>query len=89
VVFTPLLLPLALAQGVDPVHFGLVMTVGLAIGMFTPPFGLNLFVSQSLFGVSAGTLARAVTPFIVLNAAVLLIVAFFLALSLWLPGLFG
>ena len=88
-VFTPLLLPLAVAQGVDPIHFGLVMTVGLAIGMFTPPFGLNLFVSQSIFGVSAGTLARSIIPFAAINIALLMLIAFVPILSLWLPQLVG
>ena len=48
-VLTPLLAPIAVAIGVDLIHFGIIMTVNLAIGMFTPPFGLNIFVSQALF----------------------------------------
>ncbi|MGP4110599.1 TRAP transporter large permease [Streptomyces sp. 4N509B] len=85
VIFTPLLLPAARAQEIDPVHFGLVMTVAVAIGMFTPPFGLNLFVSQSMFKVSSGLLARAVMPFVALNVLVLVLVAYVPDLSLWLP----
>ncbi len=42
---------------VDPVHFGLIVTVNLAIGMFLPPFGLNLFASNTLFGAAAGSLS--------------------------------
>src|SRR5690606_35009533 len=47
---TPLLLPVIVAIGVDPIHFGMIITVNLAIGLFTPPMGMNLFVLQSMFG---------------------------------------
>ena len=50
-VLTPLLLPIALAIGVDPIHFGIIVTVNLSIGTFTPPFGINIFVAQSIFDV--------------------------------------
>ena len=45
-VLTPLFMPLVKTLGIDPIHFGIVMTVNIAIGMFTPPFGLNIFVAQ-------------------------------------------
>ena len=47
-VLTPLFMPLVKSVGIDPIHFGIVMTANIAIGMFTPPFGLNLFVAQSV-----------------------------------------
>ena len=46
IVLTPLFIPIVKSLGIDPIHFGIVMTVNIAIGMFTPPFGLNLFVAQ-------------------------------------------
>ena len=52
-VLTPLLAPIAMAMGVDLIHFGIIMTVNLAMGMFTPPFGLNIFVTQALFKAPA------------------------------------
>ena len=52
VILIPLLFPVARAAGVDPVHFGIIVTLNLAIGMYTPPFGLNLFVSGGLFQAS-------------------------------------
>ncbi len=55
-VFAPLLVPIAVSLGIDPIHFGIVMTVNLAIGMFTPPFGLNIFVAQSVTGLPAHVL---------------------------------
>ena len=48
-VLAPILKPVVIAAGIDPVHFGIIMTVNVSIGMFTPPFGLNIFVTQALF----------------------------------------
>ncbi len=72
--------------GIDPVHFGIVMTVNLSIGMFTPPFGLNLFVMQSLFGVPTGDLYRGVMPFIAVQVSALAVITYVPALSLMLLG---
>ena len=56
---TPLLTPIAYAAGVDPIHFGIIVTVNLAIGMFMPPFGLNLFAAQrAVQDAAAGALSR-------------------------------
>ncbi|MDI6024779.1 TRAP transporter large permease [Corticibacterium sp. UT-5YL-CI-8] len=81
-VFAPLLVPMAIALGIDPVHFGIVMTVNLAIGMFTPPFGLNIFVAQSVTGLPAHSLYRGVAPFVVVLVLALLIITYVPALSL-------
>lgn len=83
-VLTPLLLPIVLHAGVDPIHFGIVMTVNLSIGMFTPPFGLNLFVMQSLFDVPTGDLYRGVLPFICVQVAALAVITYVPAISLLL-----
>src|SRR6476620_11521350 len=56
IVLTPLFMPLVRTLGIDPIHFGIVMTVNIAIGMFTPPFGLNIFVAQSVLGVPLDTI---------------------------------
>ena len=53
-ILTPLLLPIVVAVGVDPIHFGIIMAVNLSIGMYTPPFGLNLFASQAVFEAPLG-----------------------------------
>ncbi len=53
-ILTPLLLPLVQAVGVSPIHFGIIMAVNLSIGMYTPPFGLNLFASQAVFETPLG-----------------------------------
>ena len=79
---TPLLMPLVKALGIDPIHFGIIMTVNLAIGMFTPPFGLNMFVAQSVLGVPLETIYRGVLPFVVVQIIALLIITYWPALSL-------
>ena len=62
---TPLLVPLVKALGIDTVHFGIVVTVNLAIGLFHPPFGINIFVAQSVLGLKLETIYRGIVPFIV------------------------
>ena len=83
-VLTPLLVPIAKAAGIDPVHFGIIVTVNLSIGMFTPPFGLNLFVSQSLFQAPLGRIVRGVMPFLAIQLAALLVITYVPWLSLFL-----
>lgn len=83
-VFAPLLAPIAISLGIDPIHFGIVMTINLAIGMFTPPFGLNIFVAQSVTVLPAHTLYRGVAPFVVVLVLALLIITYVPALSLTL-----
>lgn len=73
---TPLLLPLITAIGVDPIHFGMIVTVNLAIGLFTPPMGINLFVLQSLFGTRLSVAFRGAMPFLGLYLVALLLVTF-------------
>ncbi|MEX0871203.1 MAG: TRAP transporter large permease, partial [Aquisalimonadaceae bacterium] len=76
VVLVPLLLPVAVAVGVDVIHFGIIMTVNLAIGMFTPPFGLNLFVSTSIFNVPVVRVVRGVIPFVFVYLAALMLITY-------------
>lgn len=83
-VLAPLLVPMAISLGIDPIHFGIVMTVNLAIGMFTPPFGLNIFVAQSVLGVRAGDIYRGVLPFVAVQILALAVIALWPSLSLWL-----
>jgi C4-dicarboxylate transporter, DctM subunit len=84
IVLTPLFMPLVKALGIDPIHFGIVMTVNIAIGMFTPPFGLNIFVAQSVLGVPLDTIYRGVLPFAVVQITALLIITYWPGLSLYL-----
>jgi len=81
-VLTPLLMPLVKAAGIDPVHFGIVITTNLAIGMFHPPFGLNIFVAQSLFKFPLEVIYRGIVPFIFLYLAALVLITYIPWLSL-------
>lgn len=88
-VLTPLLAPIAAAIGVDLVHFGVIMTVNLAIGMFTPPFGLNIFVAQALFKAPLKSIYPGLVPFIFINIIALVIVTYVPELSLYLTKFAG
>ncbi|MGE3745743.1 MAG: TRAP transporter large permease [Sphingomonadaceae bacterium] len=83
-ILTPLLVPVVKPLGVDLVHFGIVMTVNLSIGMFTPPFGLNIFVSQSLFKVPLSSIYPGLVPFLVLQIAALVAITYIPEMSLFL-----
>jgi C4-dicarboxylate transporter DctM subunit len=85
--FTPLLWPIAQHAGVDLIHFGIIFTVNLAIGMFSPPFGLNIFVSCSIFKVPSGRIVSGLMPFFVAYLFALAIITYVPALSLTLPNL--
>ncbi|HWI39383.1 MAG TPA: TRAP transporter large permease [Burkholderiales bacterium] len=83
-ILAPLLVPLARAAGVDLIHFGIIVTVNLAIGMFTPPFGLNLFVSQAMFKAPMALIVRGLVPFLALQLTALGLITFVPEISLYL-----
>ena len=85
-IFAPLLAPIAKGAGIDPVHFGIIMTANLEIGYLTPPVGLNLIVAMAAFRESFGFICRAVIPFIVIMLGWLVIVCFWPPLTLYLVG---
>jgi C4-dicarboxylate transporter, DctM subunit len=86
-VLTPLLAPLAIAIGVDPIHFGVIMVMNLSIGTFTPPFGINLFVGQAVFRLPLSVIYPGVLEFIVAAIAALLVVTYVPYISLAIPRL--
>ncbi|GGG87641.1 hypothetical protein GCM10011415_42790 [Salipiger pallidus] len=81
-IFTPILLPIATTFGFDPVHFGVIMVVNLAMGMFTPPVGLNLFIASGIARIGVPQIARGVIPFVLILLVDLLIISFLPWLSL-------
>ena len=85
-ILTPLLLPLVQAAGVHPIHFGIIMAVNLSIGMYTPPFGLNLFASQAIFKHPLGSLYRGVVPFVLINFITLMVISYVPVISMGLVG---
>jgi len=79
---SPLLVPMVKAVGIDTVHFGIVVTVNLAIGLFHPPFGINIFVAQSVLGLELGTIYRGIIPFVVIYLAALVMITYIPEVSL-------
>jgi len=86
-ILTPILLPVVLGIGVDPIHFGMIMLVNLGIGLITPPVGAVLFVGAAVGKVSIEKTVKALLPFYGVLFLVLIAVTYIPALSLWLPGL--
>jgi C4-dicarboxylate transporter DctM subunit len=87
IIMTPILLPVATALGVDPIVFGVILTVNLAIGFCTPPLGVNLFVASSISKVSIESLSRSILPFFVGMLILLMLITYVPAISLALPSL--
>ncbi|MDH4181037.1 MAG: TRAP transporter large permease [Betaproteobacteria bacterium] len=85
---TPILLPVMKTFGVDPVHFGMIMIVNLAIGLITPPVGPTLFVGCAIGQVSMEEVSRELWPFYAAMCTALLIITYVPALSLWIPGMY-
>jgi C4-dicarboxylate transporter DctM subunit len=87
IIMTPILLPVATALGVDPIVFGVILTVNLAIGFCTPPLGVNLFVASSISGVSIERLSMSILPFFAGMILLLMLITYVPAISLALPSL--
>ena len=83
-IVTPILLPIMESIGVDPIHFGIIMVVNLAIGFVTPPIGVNLFVASSLSDIPVMNIAKKALPFIIYFLVALLLITFIPAISLTL-----
>ena len=86
-IMVPLLLPIATALGVDPVHFGILLIVNMEIGMITPPVGLNLFVASGLTGMNLKDVIVACLPWTLTLFIGLVLVTYIPEISLWLPRL--
>jgi C4-dicarboxylate transporter DctM subunit len=85
-ILTPLLLPVVEAAGVNALHFGIIMAVNLSIGLYLPPFGLNLFAARAIFNVPMSMIYRGVLPFVVVNFLALLVITYVPAISMVLIG---
>jgi len=89
IVVVPLIIPIATAYGVDPVHLGIIFLTNLEIGYITPPVGLNLFISSIRFERPVFTIVRAVLPYIAMLLIALIIITYVPSISLWLVELLG
>jgi C4-dicarboxylate transporter DctM subunit len=85
--FTPILLPVAISCGVDPVHFGIIMVVNLAVGLFTPPVGVCLFISCGIAKIAITDVLKAFIPFFIVMLGILMLITFVPQICLFLPGL--
>jgi C4-dicarboxylate transporter DctM subunit len=86
-ILAPILFPIAMQLGIDPVHLGIIMTVNLEIGMITPPIGLNLFVTAGITKMSIGQVVKAALPWTMVLLLFLAIVTYVPIMSLFLPNL--
>jgi len=84
-IVAPVVFPIAMELGVDPVHLGIIMVVNMEIGMITPPIGLNLFVTSGITGMSLIQVVKAAAPFVGVLFIFLIMVTYMPAMSTWLP----
>ena len=88
IIVAPLVFPIAIELGIDPIHLGIIMVVNMEIGMITPPVGLNLFVTAGVAGMSMLGVVKAAAPWLAIMFLFLIIVTYVPAVSTWLPTLF-
>jgi C4-dicarboxylate transporter DctM subunit len=88
-ILAPILFPIAMQLGIDPIHLGIIMVVNMEIGLITPPVGLNLFVTSAVTGMPLANVIRAAWPWLMLLISFLLIITYIPAISLALPNWLG
>jgi tripartite ATP-independent transporter DctM subunit len=88
-ILTPIILPVALSFGIDPVHLGIVLVLNLMIGVLSPPFGVVLFAINRVGQISMARLIKSLAPWYVMLLLALIIVTFVPAVTTWLPGTMG
>ncbi|EST51830.1 C4-dicarboxylate ABC transporter permease [Brevibacillus panacihumi W25] len=87
VIIAPILTPVAMQFGIDPLHFGIIIIVNLAVGMVTPPIGVNLFVACQIAGLRIEQIMKAMLPFYLILIIDILLVTYLPQISLWLPSI--
>lgn len=88
-ILAPILFPIAIELGIDPIHFGIIMVVNMEIGLITPPVGLNLFVTSAVTGMPLSATIKAALPWLMILLVFLMIITYIPAVSLWLPEALG
>ncbi len=86
-IILPILYPVATSLGIDPIHLGAVMVLNMAIGLVTPPVGINLYTGCGIANISLKDISKAVLPFVVAAMVVLVLVTYVPVISTWLPSL--
>jgi len=85
IIVAPLVFPIAIKLGIDPIHLGIIMVVNMEIGMITPPVGLNLFVTAGVAGMSVMNVVKAALPWVGIMFIFLILVTYVPIISTWLP----
>ena len=88
VIVAPLVFPIAMQLGIDPIHLGVIMVVNMEIGMITPPVGLHLFVTAGVAQMSVMNVVKAAMPFVAIMFVFLIMVTYIPWISTWMPTLF-
>lgn len=86
-ILVPILLPISNSLGIDPIHFGIIMVVNLAMGLITPPVGINLFVASQISKLKIEQISKAIIPFVLILFVDVLLLSFIPWISTWLPSL--
>ena len=89
IILGPILGPIFVSMGIDPVHFAIIMSVNLTVGLATPPMGLVLFVASSVSGERIENIARAILPFLAVEIATIFLITYVPAISMTIPRLTG
>lgn len=89
IILGPILGPIFISMGIDPVHFAIIMSVNLTVGLATPPMGLVLFVASSVSGERVESIARAIIPFLLVEIATIFLITYVPAISMTIPRLTG
>ena len=89
IIFGPLLTPIAVQLGIDPLHFGTVMVIAMGLGLFAPPLGLGLFATCAITGTEVRNVARPMAKYLAVLFATLMLLVFVPSFSLWLPRRLG
>ena len=88
-ILAPILFPIAIELGIDPIHLGIIMVVNMEIGLITPPIGLNLFVTSAVTGMPVTSVIRAAMPWLAILLSFLLVITYIPSISMGLPRLLG
>jgi tripartite ATP-independent transporter DctM subunit len=89
IILGPILAPIFIQLGIDPVHFAIIMSVNLTVGLATPPMGLVLFVASSVSGERVESIAKAILPFLAVEVLMIFLITYFPAISMTIPRLLG
>ena len=87
IIMMPILFPLVVEMGIDPIHFGVVFAFGSAVALITPPVGLCLFVASTVSGVSIEKIFKGTYPFLIVEVVIYVLIIVFPSITTWIPKL--